>query len=233
MPDLDQVVDLGAVADLGGADGGAVDGGVGLDIDAAAQIDGAGLRNLLPVSLLVLGEAEAVGADNCAVFKRYVIAEDAVFTDDGVGVGKEMIADLDAGVEDYVGQEGGVFSDADVGANDDVGADVRALADAGAGINDGGPVDAGGVYGRLVEEGQGAGEGEIGIRDAEGCGGDFLKFWINQDRCGVGFAGEGGVAGVGDEGHLRGAGLFNALDAGDFQLRVSAEFGAQPGCQLA
>ena len=51
VADLDEIVDLGAVADFGCADGGAVDGGVGLHVDAAADADGAGLRDFFPMAL--------------------------------------------------------------------------------------------------------------------------------------------------------------------------------------
>ena len=127
VADLDEIVDLGAVADFGRADGGAVDGGVGLHVDAAADADGAGLRDFFPVALLVFGEAEAVRADDDAIFERDVVAEDAVFADDGVGVREEVAADLDAGIEHDVRQERGVRSDADAGTDDGVCADVRVV----------------------------------------------------------------------------------------------------------
>ncbi len=92
VADLDEIVDLGAVADFGRADSGAVDGGVGLHVDAAAHAHRAGLRDLFPLARVVLCEAEAVGADDGAVFKRDVVAEDAVFANDGVRVGEEMTA---------------------------------------------------------------------------------------------------------------------------------------------
>ena len=127
VADLDEIVDLGAVADFGRADSGAVDGGVGLHVNAAADADGAGLRDFLPVALLVFGEAEAVGADDDAIFERDVVAEDAVFADDGVGVGEEVAADLNAGIKHDVGQDGGVRADADAGTDDGVCADVGAF----------------------------------------------------------------------------------------------------------
>ena len=122
---LDEVVDLGAVADFGGAHRGAVDGGVGLHVHAVADAHRAGLRNFFPVALFVFGKAEAVGADDGAVFKRDVVAEDAVLAHHRVRVGEEVAAGLDAGIEHHVGQERGVGAEADVGADDGIGADVR------------------------------------------------------------------------------------------------------------
>ena len=211
VADLDEIVDFGAVADFGGADGGAIDGGVGLHVDAVADANGAGLGDFLPVACFIFGEAEAVAADDGAVFERDVVAEDAVFADDGVGVGEEVAADLDAGIENDVGQERGVRAEADVGADDDVSADVRVGADFSGGIDDGSGMNAGRIGGRLVEEAERAGEGVIGILDAEGCGGDLLKFGLDEDGGGARGAGESGVAGIGDEGDFSGAGFFDAL----------------------
>ena len=47
-PTMDEVVDLGAGVDAGFADGGAVDGGVGLDFDVVVEDGDAGLEDLVP-----------------------------------------------------------------------------------------------------------------------------------------------------------------------------------------
>ena len=73
----------------------------------------------------------------------------------------------------------------------------------------------------------------IGILDAQGCGGDFLKVRLDEDGCGVRGAGERGVAHIGDEGDFGGAGFFNAFDAGNFEIGVAAEFRAKLRCQFA
>jgi len=73
-----------------------VDAGVGLDIDAAARRTGL-TGGFFPVAGLVFCEAKAVGAHDGAIFEGDVVAEDAVFTDDGVGVCEEVIAGLNAG----------------------------------------------------------------------------------------------------------------------------------------
>jgi hypothetical protein len=88
VTNLDQVVDFAAVADFGGANGSAVDAGVGLHVNAVAETDGARLGDFFPMALLVIGEAEAIRANDGTVFKRSVIANNAVFTDHGVSVGK-------------------------------------------------------------------------------------------------------------------------------------------------
>ena len=233
VADLDEVVDFGAVADDCFANCRAVDGGVGLHIDMAADADGAGLGDFLPVSLIVFGEAEAVGADDDAVFERDVIAEDAVLADDAVSVREEVAADLDAGINDDVRQECCVRADADVGSDDGVSADVRVCADLGGGIDDGGGMDAGRVSGRLIEEGESAREGVIGVLDAKGGGGNFLEFGLDEDGGGAGGAGERSVFGIGDEGDFARGRFFDAFDAGDFEIGIAAEFRAETACELA
>ena len=106
-------------------------------------------------------------------------------------------------------------------------------ADLGRGIDDRGGMNPGGIGRRLIEKAERAREGEIGILDAQRCGRDLLKLGLDKDGGGAGGAGEGGVAGIGDEGDFGGPGFFNSFDAGDFQLRVAAEFRAQPACQFA
>ena len=89
------------------------------------------------------------------------------------------------------------------------------------------------IRGRLVEETERAREGVIGVLDAQRCGGDFLKFRLDEDGCGVGGAGECGVLNVRNEGNFSGAGFFNAFDAGDFKVWVAAEFRTELRCQFA
>ena len=115
------------------------------------------------------------------------------------------------------------IADDDVVADDDIGTDVGVGADLGGGRDDGGGMDSRAVGGRLVEEFERAGEGEVGIGDAQGGGGDWLECRLDQDGGGVGGAGERGVLGVGDEGELAGAGLFQAGGGGDFGVGVALE----------
>jgi hypothetical protein len=172
VADLDEVVDLCAEPDAGFPDGSAVDGGIGLDLDVVFKDGGAGLQNLVPGAVAccgsgVAGEAEAVGTDDDAVLEGDVVAETAALSDDGVGVGEEVRADCCAGVDDDVRQQGGVWADLDVVPYDDVGAYVGVGADGRGWGDDGGGMDSRRVGGGWVEQLECAGEGEVGVRDAE------------------------------------------------------------------
>ena len=71
---------------------------------------GLGLHDLVPVRGVVLGEAEAVGADDCAILQQHAVAQLAAFADDGVRVGKEVVANLDITIDHHVRQQHGVAS---------------------------------------------------------------------------------------------------------------------------
>ena len=101
---LHEVVDLCAAADFGGAHGGAIDAGVGLNVHAVAEPDGAGLRNFLPLAGVVLRKTKTVGADDGSVFKRDVVAQNAAFAHHRVRMGKKVAACGDSRVEDHVRQ---------------------------------------------------------------------------------------------------------------------------------
>jgi len=130
------------------------------------------------------------------------------------------------GVKHYVREDYGVVADSDVVADDGVGTDVGIGADAGGRGDGGGGVNARGVGGRLVEELDGAGEGEVGVFDAESCGRDLGKAGFDEDRRGFGGAAEAGVFGVGDEGKVAWDGVFDAGDSGDLGGGVALEGGA-------
>src|SRR5208337_1226784 len=113
---------------------------------------------------------EAVGADDGSVLEGHMIAEQATFADDRVGVGEKMAARLDPGVKHDMRQQGGAWSEANAGAYDHVCADVGSSANLRRGVDNRGGMDSGGVDGRLVEHAKRAGEGVVGIFDAKGCG---------------------------------------------------------------
>jgi len=91
-----KVIDFCAAADAGFADGSAIDGGVGLNFHVVFQDGRAGLGNLVPRTVFLFGEAEAIGADDHSVLEQDAIADAAVFPHDGMGVGEEIVANSDS-----------------------------------------------------------------------------------------------------------------------------------------
>lgn len=92
MRDMDEVVDFGALADDCGAEGRAIDGGIGADLDVVANDDVADLKNFA-VAAFVENVAVAVGAD------------------DGSGVDDDAVADLATVINNDVGEEACVSAD--------------------------------------------------------------------------------------------------------------------------
>jgi hypothetical protein len=125
---LDQVVDLRAASYASLAYAGAVDTGVGLDLDVVFDDYVAGLDDFVPAAEVVLGEAETVGANYGAILQQDVVSQVAEFSDYGVGVGEEIVAYGYSAIDDYVGEQDGVVSDYDVFVDHYVRTDVRVLA---------------------------------------------------------------------------------------------------------
>ena len=105
MADLHEAVDLGAALDARFAHGCTVDRGEALDFDIVLDHRRAGLDDFIVRAVGSFSETEAVAADYGAVLQNDTMADVAIFTDDGVGVGEEIIADLRALVNHHVGME--------------------------------------------------------------------------------------------------------------------------------
>ena len=117
----------------------------------AAQTHRPGLRNLLPVALLVLGETEAVRANNGPVLQRHLFTEDTVFSHHRMSVRKQVVSGLHARVEHYVRKQRAMRSQPHSLANDHICSDVRPLADFCGRIDDRRGVNSRCVSWRLVE----------------------------------------------------------------------------------
>ena len=111
MADDDQVVELGAAAYASFADGGAVDAGVGLDLDVVFEDGGAGLLHFVPRAVALFGEAEAVAADDYAILKDDAIADLAELADHGVGMCEEVVADARTLVNRDMAVQSGIAAD--------------------------------------------------------------------------------------------------------------------------
>ena len=170
-----------------------------------------------------MGEAEAVGTDDGSVLQGDIVAQAATLADDGVGVSEEVVADLRVGINHCVGQKSCMISNDRAIADDDIGADVGVGADGRGGRDDRGGMHSRRINRSLVEEFQRTSEGQIGIGDAQGSGGDLSECGLDQDGGGLRGAGKRGVLGVGYEGDLAGAGLLEAGGGGDLGVGIAVQ----------
>ena len=156
VSDVDEVVDLGAAGNVSTANVGAVDAGSGLDLDVVRDLHVAGLHDLVPArglvagfvfAAFVLGEAEAVGADDDGILQNDVVSDAAELADYHVRVREEVVADVYSAIDRGVRQQHSVVSDLHIFVDDYVCAEVRVLADSCRGMDDRGRMDSGSVRG--------------------------------------------------------------------------------------
>ena len=219
VSDLRKIVDFRSRTNAGQADTGAIDAGVGLHFNIVIELGGAGLDDLAPAALVILREAEAIGANDRAVLKDDAIAKTAIFTHDGMGMGKETVADARPAVNHDMGKKNTIVPDHHVFRDDDVGTNGSVLADTRGAVYDGGGMNAGSVLGWLVKKFDGMGKCEIGVVTAQQ--GDRPNGEVFTDDDGRGARATCGsrVFGIGKESQLAWACLFNARHTGDFGVR--------------
>ena len=105
MGDLDQIVDLGASADDGGAEFGTIDADAGPELDVILNDDGADL-GYLDVLLAVPAIAEAVSAKHAASVDNNAVADGDALANDHVGVKLAVVTDGHIVADDHAGVEG-------------------------------------------------------------------------------------------------------------------------------
>src|SRR5262249_17911402 len=118
--DLDQIVDLGSLADDGGADRAAVDRGIGPDLHIVLDDHPANLRNLVG-ALAAAGKAEPVLPDGAARMDDDAIADQSM-RDRYIGADRTVTADPHAGPEHSARTDHGAASD--LGPRPDHGAGI-------------------------------------------------------------------------------------------------------------
>jgi len=218
VADLHQVVNLDSTTDVGFADTGAVDAGVGLDFHIVFDHNWGGLRNFVPFAIVSLGKAEAVRADDDSVVQQDVIADAAVLANHGVRMGEEIVADLYSAIDNRVRQQDGMIADLDVLVDDNIGTEVSIASNLGGFMDNCCRMNSGRVAQRLVEEFEGAREAVVGIRDAQRGGRNGGKVEGYDYRGGLGQPGCGRIFGIGDEGDFSCAGLLDAVEASDLGI---------------
>ena len=110
MPDVDQIVELGAIADRGDAQSRAIDAGIRADLDIIADLDAADLREFF---VMVAGahESKSVRAQHAAGMEDGAIADSDVVIDSHVGMQQAIRADADAVSDGASGAQARSFSD--------------------------------------------------------------------------------------------------------------------------
>ena len=196
--DVDEVVDLRALPDDGGAEGGAVDAGVRADFDVVVDDHVASLENFA-VPAFVEDVTVAVGADDGAGVDGNPVSNLGARVENGVRKEGHIVADLGVASNVVSAQEHGAGADPDARADDAAGSDVgggvnlRGRRDARAGV------DAKRGFVRRKERGQDAGDGDAGIGHADenlgrrgeragdedggggaGFGGDEVRFLVGE-----------------------------------------------------
>ena len=170
---------------------------------------------------VVGGKAEAVAADHRPVVEDHPVADGAAFSDGDVGVEDGVVADGGVAADHHSGMDGHPLAehhpvaqadqrtDAHLGRNDTVAADHRARVHAAGRERPGeqAGVDAGGGHRGLVGD-----KGRHGQRRAAGG---------HDAGAGPAAVRQGQLAGVEEKGDFTGAGLFDAVEAADDELRVA------------
>lgn len=233
MTDDDEVVEFGAAADAGFADGGTIDASIGLDLDVVFKDRRPRLLHLVPGAVVLLGKTKAISADDDSVLQDHAVSDLAEFADRGMGVGKKIISNAGALVNGDEAMQNGVAADVGVFFHDAVGADVRACAYFGGFGDEGRRVESWRVARRLVEEFDGVCKGEVGIGSAQSGkprqAGVALDAYpvLNKHRRGTRGLEEWEVAPVGEKSNLARLGVFDACDAVDGRFSGAVEAAAE------
>src|SRR6267143_863036 len=167
VTDKDKVIELGTAGHSGFTDCGAIDAGVGLNFNIVFEDGRAGLLHFVPSTVFLLGEAEAVAADDDAILQDDAITDAAKLAHHCVGVRKEIIANARAAINRNGAVEYSVAADLNVLVDETVGADVCAFSDAGALRDDGGGMNSRSIPRGLIEKFNGVGKGQVRITGAK------------------------------------------------------------------
>src|SRR5215469_13505990 len=202
---------------MGFAQAGAIDTGVGLYLYVVADDCLAGLEHFVPASF-GLGEAEAVAPDYNSILQQDVVSDAAVFTNNRMRVGKEVIADAHTAINDDMREQHAVGAYLDIFFDHDICPDVSIRADL-ARFGDG----SGRVHGRLIsrrtmEQLKRLGISQVRICRSQRDSRDWWKIFGHDDGGGLSRARGGSILRVGDEGQFRPAGFFNSGNTGNFNV---------------
>src|SRR6266478_8483670 len=201
VPDLHQVVDLGAAAHDRLAQGRAVDRGVGPDLDVVLDAQAAHLRDLA-MGLSVEGVAEAVGTQHRSGVDDDPVADAHVLADHDVGMQAHVLAEHRAAPHERERPHAAARPDDRFRLHHRERADGRGAVDAGSPGHAGGRVHPG-LGPRLgMEEPEQHDQRLLGVVDPEQRGGEVGDVARHQQGAGPARLGLLEVLAIGEEGHL-------------------------------
>src|SRR3989338_7703628 len=233
VADLDEVVNLGAAADAGFADGGAVNGGAGLDFDVVFDNDRPRLRDLVVAAGVLAGEAVAVAADDGGVLQNDAMSQLTMLAHYRVRVRHEVVADAGPAVDGDETVQARAVADVNVVVNKAVRPERAVPPQSRPRRHNRGRMYPGGERRGLVEKLESARERQVGVHRAHGGQRQVFVVGRHNDGGGACLAQASPVARVGEKGELARPGRLDAGDPGDFYLPVPCEARLQPLSQFA
>jgi hypothetical protein len=231
VPDLHQVIDLGARADARFPDCRPIDRGVGTNFDVVLDDDIGALGNLEMRAVSFSREAETVAANDRAVVDDHATADPDALANGHVGMQNAVVADLRSSGDHDVRVNDGAVADRSTRTDDherpnrNVSSDHRISGDAAGGI------DAFRRTGRFAhEQAKRMSEGAIRVIAAQN-GTRRLNVMIVGQNDGRGLCRlqQRLVARIGNECQVAGLRVLDAGDANDFDvIRSALEAAVQP-----
>ena len=217
--DLDEVIDLASLADDGATEAGAIDGGIGPNLDVITDLHNAGLRNLDMPSLLEL-ITKATGTDDGTRLKDHSISKDAALTDDGAGMKVTTFTKAHFVADQASGSNHGIGSDHSPLSNHGQGTDGDTLSQGCRGCHNRRGMDTrcghhlGGCKGRH-DRGKGGG----GISHPKNYWSDLLRE-LHGNKNGRGLAGAklSQIAGIPEKSDITRTSLLQGGDTGDLEI---------------
>ena len=131
VPNLHEIVDLYATADVRFADRRAVNRAARLDFDVIFDDGGSSLAHFVPPAVSLARVTKAVAPDHHAILQNYAAPDAAVLADSGMRVRKEIVADFCALVDSHKAVKHGSSPNFDVFIHKAIWSDVRSPPDSG------------------------------------------------------------------------------------------------------
>ena len=219
MSNVNQVIELGSVADGSDSQRGAIDAGVGANLDIVADLDAADLRELL-VTITGANEAEAVGAEHATGVQHGTVAEDHVIVNCNVRVENTIVADADARSDGTIGADAGAFANEGTWAHlsertDGSGwLDARVFGDGRTGVNPGNHRGPG------IQQPDHPGESTARIFHADYCAA-LREIVHDQKTSSLRIRGRGQRFAISNEGDLVRTGRFERGNARNFKASIA------------